>query len=256
LATDELIMAYRERDQVLELHQTWIGYIQPEGVIVAPHVLSNRQVAPETSATLLRDRQEELKLDLDPKTFALKDVPAFLTGFLGCQPTDIIGGPGGDSLPSDLVAELPEWRETLRPDYAVRSLANASPESPWQLLIVVAPAERDIDSVPAGEEGWPASQEQRFERLLRGTKAFIGLLIGSARDASKRLRQVIRLGRRSTHETTQPASRHRRSCLTMSLRVDVSNNRSSSSSVSPRNCWPIVPSLVENLLHRKPTLVV
>jgi N-6 DNA Methylase len=186
-------MPRSERDGLFEIHQTWIGYVQPEGIIVAPHVLSDRQVAPETLASILRDRQEELKLHLDPKTLALKDVPAFLTGFLGWRPSDIVGGPGGESLPSDLVAELPEWRETLRPDYAVRSLTNASPASPWQVLIVVAPAEIDIDSVPAGEEGWPASEEQRFERLLRGTKAFAGLLIGWARDSSKRLRPIIRL---------------------------------------------------------------
>ena len=186
-------MAHRERDQLLEIHQTWIGYVRPEGVIVAPHVLSDRQVAPETSASVLRDRQEELTLHLDPKTFALKDVPVFLTGFLGWRPSDILGGPGGESLPPDLVEELPEWRETLRPGYAVRSAASTSPEGPWQLVIVVAPPEIDIDLVPTGQEGWPASQEQRFERPLRGTKAFAGLLIGWARDFSKRLRPIIRL---------------------------------------------------------------
>jgi hypothetical protein len=144
-------MAYRERDELLEHHQTWIGYVRPEGVVVAPHVLSDRQVAPETSASVLRVRQAELLLHLDPNTFAFRD------------------------------------------DYAVRSLGKASSENPWQLLIGVAPPGIDVDSVPTGQEGWPASQEQRFERLLRGKKVFAGLLIGWARDASKRLRPVIRL---------------------------------------------------------------
>ena len=170
-------MARSERDALLEIRKTWIGYVRPEGVVVAPHVLSDRQVAPETSASILRDRQQELKLHLDPKSLTLKDVPAFLTGFLGWRPSDIVGGPGGDPPPRDLVEELPEWRETLRPDYAVRSSGKTSSESPWQLLIVAAPAEIDLDSVPTGE-GWPASQEQRFEKLLRGTKVFAGLLIG------------------------------------------------------------------------------
>ena len=186
-------MAYRERDELLELHQTWIGYVRPEGVVVAAHVLSDRQVAPETSASVLRDRQAELLLHLDPNTFALRDVPAFLTGFLGWRPSDIVGGPGGDPLPSELIEELPEWRETLRPDYAVRSLGTALSENRWQLLIALGLAGTDIDAVPSGSEGWPASQEQRFERLLRGKKVFAGLLIGWTRDASKRLRSVIRL---------------------------------------------------------------
>src|SRR5207302_685475 len=108
---------------------------------------------PETSASVLRDRQVELLLHLDPKTFALGDVRTFFTGFLGWQPSDIIGGPDSEPLPSNLVEELPEWREALRPDYAVRSLGKAATENAWQLLIVVSATGIDIDSVPTGQEG-------------------------------------------------------------------------------------------------------
>ena len=145
------------------------------------------------AASLLRDRQEELKPLLDPKSYALKDTSAFFTKFLGWRPSDLVGGSGAEPLPSDLVEDLPEWRETLQPDYAVRTLESVASDIPWQLLIVVAPPGLDIDWVPAGQEGWPASQQQRFERLLRGTKVFAGLLIGWARDANKTLRPVIRL---------------------------------------------------------------
>ena len=163
-------MAYRERDELLEHHQTWIGYVRPEGVVVAPHVLSDRQVAPETSASVLRVRQAELLLHLDPNTFALRDVPGFLAGFLGWRPSDIVGGPGSDNLPPDLVEELPEWREILRPDYAVRSLSKASSENPWQLLIGVAPPGIDVDSVPTGQGAGPPRRSSASSVCCAGRK--------------------------------------------------------------------------------------
>lgn len=76
---------------------------------------------------------------------------------------------------------------------ALTTPCAASLENSWQLLIALAPTGTDINAVPTGSEGWPVSQEHRFERLLHGTKALADLLIGSAREAGKRLRPAIRL---------------------------------------------------------------
>jgi hypothetical protein len=68
---------------------------------------------------------------------------------------------------------LPEHDTTLAPTWAVRELGKT--DQPWQLLVRI---ETGIDPEKRGAlAGWEASAHQRFERLLRETAVFAGLMI-------------------------------------------------------------------------------
>ena len=74
-------------------------------------------------------------------------------------------------LPADLSVNLPDYGEVLRPDYAVPDPDSDS----WLLLVRCVPlgAEFDCDDE---SQGWKATYQQKFERLLKGAQIPIGLL--------------------------------------------------------------------------------
>ena len=76
--------------------------------------------------------------------------------------------------PMNCSSHLPEHGTTLRPTWAVAELGER--DRPWQLLVRIEAPGIDPDSRNA-LEGWEATPHQRFERLLRDTGVFSGLLI-------------------------------------------------------------------------------
>ena len=82
-------------------------------------------------------------------------------------------------VPAELEVPLPDYGETLRPDFAVRERNPRDGEPPWQLLVQVLDAGQDFDA-PAGGGGagtrLEASPHGRAERLLRSTGVPAGLL--------------------------------------------------------------------------------
>ncbi|QJP17930.1 N-6 DNA methylase [Starkeya sp. ORNL1] len=77
-------------------------------------------------------------------------------------------------MPVSLVVPLPEHNTSLQPTWAVGELGDGAGE--WQLLIRVEDAGVDPDQ-RASLDGWEATPQQRFERLLRETGVFVGLMI-------------------------------------------------------------------------------
>ena len=69
---------------------------------------------------------------------------------------------------------LPEHDTTLAPTWAVAELGDG--EQRWQLLVRVEAAGVDPDERGA-LDGWEATPHQRFERLLRDTGVFAGLMV-------------------------------------------------------------------------------
>ncbi|HXG60172.1 MAG TPA: DNA methyltransferase [Planctomycetota bacterium] len=72
---------------------------------------------------------------------------------------------------------LPEYNETLRPDFAVRDPDPEEKDSPWQLLVKVLEPNEDMDKAGRVGEGLDASPHSRMERLLRKTGVLAGLLV-------------------------------------------------------------------------------
>jgi hypothetical protein len=166
-------------------HLAWLGYIQPEGLVVsAPALVASQVFIDRATLAALQDRfvPNVSTVNLDDREAGdsaarIAELPRFFTEFLGWPVDCLVGWDVAHPLPAALSIALPEFQETLAPTYA---LAHAQPkpdESPWLLLVQAHPPTTDLSKpVAAGERGWLASPAKKFERLLRETGVPIGLL--------------------------------------------------------------------------------
>ena len=157
-------------------HLTWLGYLQPDGLVVSPAalvdtgLLFDRNTRPLHQEFLdhLRDEQAWDE-SADP---TLRDLPAFLQKFLRWPAEAFVPA---DDQPHALSIVLPEYQETLRATWAIRNLHGTEPA--FRLLVHELPPGQDFDA-PVSEHarGWHATPTRRFERLLRETRVGLGLL--------------------------------------------------------------------------------
>ena len=151
----------------------WLEHIQPVGLVVAPAVLKELGLSPLHQGTSDTGRVAEL---LDPD-FDLPALPvpwSFMEQVLGWEAQHVAGAPNGPELPQELSIRLPEHETTLSPTWAVKNLEDE--DQPWQLLVRIEEAGTNLDSRNA-LDGWEATPYQRFERLLRETGIFAGIVI-------------------------------------------------------------------------------
>ncbi|MBF0214547.1 MAG: hypothetical protein HQM00_13465, partial [Magnetococcales bacterium] len=167
-------------DPVVRDHQTWLGYLQPDGLVVSAAALAHCQVI------LPRDVREEQERFVEYLTTAaevgdddlsvVEDWAAFLTDFFGWPANLLHGVDSARPLPESLRVPLPEFGEVLTPSAALADYQPLDPTQPWLLLIQALPTGTDLDAVTAVDvRGWSASPTRRFERLLRETRVTIGL---------------------------------------------------------------------------------
>jgi hypothetical protein len=161
------------------------------GLVVAPIVLKELGLAPsrqtQADTAIVAER-----IDGDSTKPALHEPWPLFAKLLGWHPQQVDGSPGGRDLPNDLYVKLPEHDTTLSPTWAVRELDAGN--RPWQLLVRVEPPGIDPDGRAA--DGWEATPHQRFERLLRETGVFAGLLVSErkhAQDGEDRYSPELRL---------------------------------------------------------------
>jgi hypothetical protein len=160
-------------------HQTWLGYVQPTGLVVSPPAL----VAASCSLPLDAAARQAVLRTLAPGGRIL-DLPAFFSTLLEWEPRDLVPA---EAL-ADLQVPLPEHGDILAPTWAV---PKPDGEPGWQILVVKAPDEPAdygfvadgkrphwLDLVPPEDTaGWRASPQARFERLLREREIPVGLLV-------------------------------------------------------------------------------
>lgn len=168
-------------DPAFRDHQAWLGYLQPDGLVVSPAALIDLQVI------LPRDVRAEQQRFLehvgeqpigagDPVP-VIADLPALLRDFFGWPDTLLYGLSAERPLPEALSVPLREFGETLTPTAALAEAKPSDPPRPWLLLVQSLPLGTDLDaSYSADARGWSASPARRFERLLRETQVPIGLL--------------------------------------------------------------------------------
>ena len=167
-------------DPEREAHKAWLGLIQPVGLVVSPPAMIKAQVVIDRNVVAVQqaladvvELPQTVFLDAEP---ALLDFPRFATEVLGWTIDDLAGAPGGPPLPEALAVPLPDYGETLRPDFvAIDAMGDRRP----LLLVQVVGRGLDLDKPPSDEarSGWPASPHARFERLLRDTGVAAGLLL-------------------------------------------------------------------------------
>lgn len=168
-------------DPTVRDHQAWLGYLQPDGLVVSPAALVDLQVilprdVREEQQRFLECVTEQSVGDTDPVP-VITDLPALLTGFLDWPDTLLYGLDPARPLPVSLTVPLREFGETLVPTAALADAKPHNPEHPWLLLIQSLPLGSDLDAAVADDvRGWSVSPTRRFERLLRETQVPIGLL--------------------------------------------------------------------------------
>ena len=151
----------------------WLDHVQPVGVVVAPVLIKELGLTPIRQTPIDTGLVAEL-LESDAAKPALPDPWKFVQAVLGWEARHVAGVPGGPTIPQELLVALPEHNTVLQPTWAVAELGGGAQR--WQLLIRIEPAGVDADT-RGTLDGWEATPRQRFERLLRGTDVFAGLLI-------------------------------------------------------------------------------
>ena len=160
-----------KRDPDLE----WLDHVQPVGLVVAPVLLKELGLAPsrQTQADTARRRRARSAMTIaSPR---LHDPWAFFEQVLGWEARHVAGSPGGPPLPDELLVALAGARHDARARPG-RSPELGDGDTAWQLLVRIEAPGVDPDARGA-LEGWEATPHQRFERLLRETGVFAGLLI-------------------------------------------------------------------------------
>lgn len=157
------------RDPDLE----WLDHVPPVGFVVAPTLIKELGLVPSRQSAVNTGQVAEI-VGVDAGTPAFSEPWLFFENVLGWEAQYVAGAPGGPPIPDELLVALPEHGTTLAPTWAVAELGNG--DRPWQLLVRVEAPGVDPDGRNA-LDGWEATPHQRFERLLRDTGVFAGLLI-------------------------------------------------------------------------------
>jgi hypothetical protein len=154
-------------------HLEWLGFVQPTGLVVSAPALVRAGAVLERSDIEGQRRLREC-VEGEPPTIA--DFNAFARGVLGWSFSPK-GYAGTDEapIPPELEVALPEYGETLRPDYAVRERDPRDGQPAWQLLVCTVRDGRSFDERDSG--GLDTTVHGRMERLLRETGVPAGLLV-------------------------------------------------------------------------------
>ncbi|MFQ5506750.1 MAG: class I SAM-dependent DNA methyltransferase, partial [Planctomycetota bacterium] len=167
-------------DSTIRDHQAWLGYLQPDGLVVSPAALVDAQVLLDRNAAPLQQRFLEFVSESEKDgqtTWSLTSLKTFLLNFLEWPVEYLAGRDATDPIPESLQVPLREFGETLQPTYAFRDPNAPEGEAGYLLLLQDFPAGTDLDApVESAMAGWSASHTRRFERLLRETRVPIGLI--------------------------------------------------------------------------------
>ena len=169
------------QDPSIRDHQAWLGYLQPDGLVVSPAALIDLQVIlPRDTIQTQEQFQlyvDEIAVSEDVSASAIADFVMFVREFLGWPDDCLYGLTEERPLPDKLTVPLVEFGETLAPSFVFADPRPKDADNPWLLLVQNLPVGTDLDTnLPVHGTGWPASPARRFERLLRETKVPIGLL--------------------------------------------------------------------------------
>ncbi len=163
-------------------HQAWLGYLQPDGLVVSPAALADSQVVLDRQElVLLQERFQPWVHELSTNegtAKAIADLSAFVQGFLAWPADCLFGLVDERPLPDELVVPLSELGETLEPSFAFKDPKPAEGvEKAWLLLVKELSPGVDLDAASAeNDSDWHTSPTRKFERLLRETGVRIGIL--------------------------------------------------------------------------------
>lgn len=161
-------------------HLEWLGFVQPIGLVVsAPALVRAGAILDSRDAEgqrLLRECLAETPDGRDDGASVIPDFAEFAKRVLGWSFSPKgYAGTDDEPIPPELEVALPDYGETLRPNFAVRERDPADGVSPWQMLVTTLDG-TDFDIVTRAGGHLEASAHGRMERLLRETGVPAGLL--------------------------------------------------------------------------------
>jgi hypothetical protein len=175
-------MASAKLDPEILAHLEWLGFVRPTGLVVsAPALVRAGAILDRRDA----EGQRLLRACVTERAFESKEAPVpylpdfrvFAESVLGWSfSPKAYAGTADYLIPIELEMPLPDYGETLRPDFAVRELEPREDASPWQLLVRILESGEDFDRVERRHSQLEASPHSRMERLLRHTGVPAGLL--------------------------------------------------------------------------------
>ncbi len=189
-------MARPKLDPEILAHLEWLGFVRPTGLVVsapalvrAGAILDRRDAEGQrllraclgsgggAEPDLVRERGVRYGTATVEAEPSLPDFRAFAESVLGWSfSPKAYAGTAESPIPPELEVPLPDYGETLRPDFAVRELEPKEGASAWQILVRVVPPGEDLDRVVRAGGLLEASAHGRMERLLRQTGVPAGLL--------------------------------------------------------------------------------
>lgn len=153
-------------------HKEWLGLLQSVGLVVAPPALIRSQAIIDRGKLI--ELQQKFKERLAPSPLPngepwISDLLEMGKQVLGWPEKTIVR-----ELPADLEVVLPDYGEILQADYGLKNRQG----NEWLFLIKIVSPGTDLDRAATDKprQGWKASPQAKFERLLRETKNPIGLL--------------------------------------------------------------------------------
>ena len=167
-------------DSNTRAHLEWMGFVQPHGLVVSAPALTHAGAILNRNdvegQALLRNCVSEADRDGGPR---IGQFGRFARSVLdwGFSPKFYRRMLRPSEAPDGLILSLPEYGETLYPDYAIRHRTqpkNGEPE--WQLLVRTLDPDQGFDSAEHGRGNLDATSHGRMERLLRATGVSAGLL--------------------------------------------------------------------------------
>jgi hypothetical protein len=171
-------MSLDPRKATIAEHQKWLGYLQPEGMVVSPVALADSQVHIDQSRQ--GSLQQKFLNTVDPREdgAVIINFPYFARDFLGWQDELLSIFAASAEVPDALRISTGEGEEVLEPTAAYKYFVPEDPSRPWLLLVQHLPLGANLDQLPDGKvtRGWVATPHQKFERLLRESGVPIGVL--------------------------------------------------------------------------------
>src|ERR1051326_5172906 len=133
-------------DSPIRDHKAWLGYIQPDGLIVSPAALVDAQVLIDrNSLSPLQERFKPFVADFernDDLMVAITDFNKFAREFLEWPDDCLYGLTDERPLPPSLFITLPDYGETLSPSFAFKDPRAKDADNPWLLLVQILPRDR------------------------------------------------------------------------------------------------------------------
>lgn len=177
-------------DPALKDHQAWLGYLQPDGLVVSPAALVDLQVIlPRDTIKLQEQFLGDIKesSNNEGNVYEIADFKDFARRFLEWPDECLFGLNADRPIPKTLKIALPEFGETLGPSAAFAVPKPKDAAKPWLLLIQLLPIGTDMDApISTDSRGWQASPARKLKRLFQETRALARLLALNAQRAEEK----------------------------------------------------------------------